>query len=119
MSNIDKSVETDMTEHAPDKSVEKWWLFKKGHPQYPPRRSLNGHPTRVFTRRAAKILRAIIEERGGELEFTQMIHAQNAADLGASIMEMKDRQKAGKSFDEIAHATLVNRQRQELEAMNE
>jgi hypothetical protein len=92
--------------------------FKKGHKFYP-RRPGSPSQASVFKRRASKILAAIIEERGGELEYTQMIHAQNVADLGASIMAMKDLQRQGKHFDEIAHATLVNRQRQELEALNE
>jgi hypothetical protein len=92
--------------------------YQVGHPHYPRKHGGRSQAAR-FKRRSREILAAIIEERGGELSPTQLIHAQNAADLGASIMEMKDRKNAGEHFDQIAHATLINRQRQALESLDE
>jgi hypothetical protein len=93
--------------------------YQKGHPHYPRWRPGSASQAPVFKRRAAKILRAIVDERGGELSVTQTIHAQNAADLGAAIMEMKDRRKAGKFVDAITITNLINAQRRALEALDE
>jgi hypothetical protein len=93
--------------------------YQKGHPHHPRWRLGSKSQATVFKRRASKILAAIIDERDGELTYTQSIHAQNAADLGAAIMEMKDQQKAGKPFNEERHAKLVKAQSHELEKLDE
>jgi hypothetical protein len=66
-----------------------------------------------------KILRALVAERGGELSDTQLIHAENAADLGAAILELRDRRKAGKPVDPIQISNLINAQRRALAALDE
>jgi hypothetical protein len=93
--------------------------YQKGHPHYPRWRPGSASQAPVFKRRSAKILRAIVDERDGELSVTQMIHAQNAADLGAAILELKDRRKAGKYVDPINITNLVNAQRRSLVALDE
>src|ERR1700692_698685 len=87
--------------------------YQVGHPHYP-RKHGSASQASVFKRRASKILAAIIAERGGELSVTQTIHAKNAADLGAAILEMKDQRKAGKFVDVISLSNLVNAQRRSL-----
>lgn len=91
--------------------------YQPGHPHYPRKR---GSPSQaaVFIRRSRKILAAIIAERGGELTYTQTIHAKNAADLGASIMAMEDGWKNGEPVDRIAHAKLVKAQHHALNAVD-
>lgn len=93
--------------------------YLPGHPHYPRWRVGSASQATVFKRRACKILAAIIDERGGELSVTQQIHAQNAADLGAAIMEMKDQKKAGKPFDPRTLSKLVDAQRRALEELDQ
>jgi hypothetical protein len=95
------------------------WRFQKGHPHFPRWRKGAASQAPIFKRRSAKILAAIIEERGGELSVTQSIHAQNAADLGAAIAELKDRRKDGEFIDPVAISNLVNAQRRSLDALDE
>jgi hypothetical protein len=93
--------------------------YQKGHPHYPRRRFGSAAQARVFKRRSSKILAAIVDERGGELSVTQHIHAVNAADLGAAILELKDRKNAGEFIDPINITNLVNAQRRSLEALDD
>ncbi|SHK94213.1 hypothetical protein [Bradyrhizobium lablabi] len=93
--------------------------YKAGHKFFPRWRVGAASQATVFKRRACKILAAIVDERGGELSVTQLIHAQNAADLGAAILEMKDRRKAGEFVDPISITNLVNAQRRSLSALDE
>jgi hypothetical protein len=92
--------------------------YQKGHPHYPRWRVGSASQASVFKRRSAKILAAIVDERDGELSVTQHIHAVNAADLGAAIMEMKDQKKAGKPFDPRTLSKLVDAQRRALEELD-
>ncbi|SDJ18082.1 MULTISPECIES: hypothetical protein [Bradyrhizobium] len=92
--------------------------YQPGHPHHP-RKHGSRTQARVFKRRAAKIFAAIVAERDNELSVTQLIHAQNAADLGASIMEMKDRRETGEFIDPISITNLVNAQRRSLSALDE
>src|SRR4051794_35446385 len=57
--------------------------YQPGHPFHPRKQGSQSQAT-VFKRRSCKILAAIVAERGGELSVTQLIHAKNAADLGAA-----------------------------------
>jgi hypothetical protein len=93
--------------------------FQKGHPFHPRWRVGSRSQATVFKRRSAKILREIVAERDGELSFTQTIHAQNAADLGASLEELKDRRKAGQFVDPISITNLANAQRRSLAALDD
>ena len=91
--------------------------YQPGHP-FHPRKHGSQSQAAVFKRRSCKILAAIVAERGGELSVTQLIHAKNAADLGAAIMEMKDQKKDGKFVDLITISNLVNAQRRSLEELD-
>jgi hypothetical protein len=94
--------------------------YAPGHPHYPRKHGSRSQAT-AFRRRSAKIFAAIVAERGGseDLTVTQLIHAQNAADLGASLEELKDRRKAGEFVDPIAVTNLANAQRRSLAALDE
>jgi hypothetical protein len=92
--------------------------YQPGHPHYPRWRVGSRSQATVFKRRSAKILREIMDERDNELSATQLIHARNAADLGAAIMELNDKRKAGEFVDPISVSNLVNAQRRSLEELD-
>jgi hypothetical protein len=92
--------------------------YKRGHPHHP-RKPGSKTAAAVFKRRSKKLLRKLTDERDGELSVTQTIHAQNAADLGAAIMELKDKKKAGEFVDPAVITNLVNAQRRSLDALDE
>jgi hypothetical protein len=114
--NVEGSRSKNKVKHPQDRGGHR---YQKGHPQYPRWRVGAALQAYVFTRRSAKILRAIVAERDGELSVTQLIHARNVADIGAAKMEIKDQRKAGKPFDKIAYAKLVKAESRELEKLDE
>ncbi|SHL14969.1 hypothetical protein [Bradyrhizobium lablabi] len=92
--------------------------FKVGHKHFPRWRKGAAAQAPIFKRRSAKLLRAIIDERG-ELSTTQLLFAQNVADLGATILELKDRRNAGEYIDPVAISNLMNAQRRAIAALDE
>jgi hypothetical protein len=92
--------------------------YAPGHAHYPRKHGSRSQAS-VFKRRSCKILAAIVAERDNELSVTQLIHAQNAADLGAAILELKDRRKAGEFVDPVSISNLVIAQRRSLSALDE
>lgn len=107
------------TETTPQKKNGSGHRYQKGHPHHPRWRAGAQTQAPVFKRRSMKILRALVAERGGELSDTQLIHAENAADLGAAILELRDRRKVGKPVDPIQISNLINAQRRALAALDE
>ena len=107
--------------------------FKKGHPYYPPKVPYKAGrlPPRSNKWKLAsiekRIFRTIELERDGEMTADQIIHAKNAARLGALAEDLFNRanRHSGSSaaIDPIAYsntyATLVNAQSREIEALND
>jgi hypothetical protein len=94
--------------------------YQPGHP-YHPLKHTQRSAAALFKRRSGKIFAAIVAERGGieDLSETQKIHARLAADLGASLAELKDKRKAGEFVDPISVTNLANAQRRSLAALDE
>jgi hypothetical protein len=70
-----------------------------------------------------RIFRAIERERDGELSADQLIHARNAARLGALAEDLFERAKRNAQIDPLTYsmtyAALVHRQQREMELLNE
>jgi hypothetical protein len=103
--------------------------FKVGHKYHPPKVPYAGCrlPPRSNKKKLANIERriflAIERERDGELTADQLIHARNAARLGALAEDLFERAKHNAQIDPLTYsttyATLVNSQAREMEALNE
>jgi hypothetical protein len=103
--------------------------WKKGHPYYPPRVPYDRSrlPPRSNKKKLSnmerRIFRAIERERDGELSADQLIHARNAARLGALAEDLFERAKRNAQIDPLTYsttyATLVNSQQREMELLNE
>jgi hypothetical protein len=70
-----------------------------------------------------RLFRAIERERDGEMSADQLIHARNAARLGALAEDLFERAKRNAQIDPLTsaqtYATLVNSQQREMELLNE
>lgn len=92
--------------------------YLPGHPHYPRKQGSKAQSS-LYQQRTRRLLNAIVAERGGELSVTQMLHARNAAALGAAIAELNDAKRAGKFVDVVSFSNLVNAQRRSLAALDE
>jgi hypothetical protein len=70
-----------------------------------------------------RIFRALERERDGELSADQLIHARNAARLGALAEDLFERAKRNAQIDPLTYsttyATLVNSQQREMELLDQ
>jgi hypothetical protein len=102
--------------------------WKKGHPYFPPRQPYDRSrlPPRSNKKKLhnieRRLFRAIERERDGELNADQLIHARNAARLGALAEDLFERAKRNAEIDPVyystTYATLVNSQQREMELLN-
>ena len=103
--------------------------FKVGHKYHAPRAPYDRSrlPPRSNKKKLhnieRRIFRAIERERDGELSADQLIHARNAARLGALAEDLFERAKRNAQIDPLTYgatyATLINSQMREMEALNE
>jgi hypothetical protein len=103
--------------------------FKVGHKYYPPKVPYDRSrlPPRSNKKKLhnieRRLFRAIERERDGELSADQLIHARNAARLGALAEDLFERAKRNAQIDPLiystTYATLVNSQQREMELLNE
>jgi hypothetical protein len=105
--------------------------FKVGHKFHPPkdptaRRLGNRSNEKTLHTIEQRIFRAINRERDGALSADQLIHARNAARLGALAEDLFERAKRGRGEAPVdpltystAYATLVNAQQREMELLNQ
>ncbi|MGC1662514.1 hypothetical protein [Bradyrhizobium sp.] len=70
-----------------------------------------------------RIFRALERDRDGELSADQLIHARNAARLGALAEDLFERAKRNEQIDPLAYdatyAALIHRQQIAMELLNE
>jgi hypothetical protein len=103
--------------------------FKVGHKYHPPKVPyVHGRlPPRSNRKKLQnierRIFRAIERERDGELSADQLIHARNAARLGALAEDLFERAKRNELIDPLAYdatyAALIHRQQIAMELLNQ
>jgi hypothetical protein len=103
--------------------------FKVGHKYYPPKvpydrsRLSPRSSNKTLHTREQKLFRAIQRERDGELSADQLIHARNAARLGALAEDLYERAKRNPQIDPVYYSErymmLVHRQQVAMDKLNE